>query len=400
MYKYLFGLLLLLLCIPPAFAGESAFSFNGYPYLSPAQDVYGSGMGDTGSGDLFRKNLSLANPSLAVTFDKVVFSTAAKFGYINFKNKNGQKHKGDGFNLEYFDIVVPLYNHRVGVQLNSLMAGNYEYETDYSWDGNDFIETNKIESFIYQANIFWALKNNFVNVGLAGNYYFGNRTRFFKQDFDVNGMFDTIYESEQTFKGAGATVGLSKEFNNISLGLAFSSEAKLTGDSSYKSIHDTASLDDGEFKLPNRILAGFTLKPIDRLKGSIDFSYLNYKALDSNEYTSDAFKFGLGVAYEPLWGYGEWYERIPVRAGFYYYKLPFEKNGNEIIEKAATVGITAPIKNISIDFAVNFLQRGNANDNGIEDNAVFFSIGVSGFDVFKKRVKRIKHRDIPKATGK
>ena len=117
--------------------------------------------------------------------------------------------------------------------------------------------------------------------------------------------------------------------------------------------------------------------------------------------TSDfnTYKAGFGLAYEPQSGYGKWYERIPLRLGGYYRELPFKKNNKKITEIAGTGGFSIPLKSYGkkLDIAVKILQRGDNSIHSVEDRSVMFTVGITGFDFFSKRKKKIEHRDIPKA---
>ena len=74
-------------------------------------------------------------------------------------------------------------------------------------------------------------------------------------------------------------------------------------------------------------------------------------------------------------------------------------NSEKIIEKAVTFGSSIPLKspNKKIEFAVTYITRGDVDKHGLSDESLMFSFGITGFDIFKKRYKRIEHREIPKA---
>ena len=113
-------------------------------------------------------------------------------------------------------------------------------------------------------------------------------------------------------------------------------------------------------------------------------------------------KFGFGIGYDPLSGYGNWYNQIPLRFGGYMRELPFEKNDKKIVEKAFTCGVSIPLKSPDkkIEIAAKYLTRGNVDEHSLADRSIMFTFGVSGFDIFKKRPKKIAPRDIPKADKK
>jgi len=81
-----------------------------------------------------------------------------------------------------------------------------------------------------------------------------------------------------------------------------------------------------------------------------------------------------------------------------YRELPFDTEGESVFEKALSCGFSIPLKSASkkIDISLQYLTRGDLDSNGLKDSSYFLSIGVTGFDIFSKRIKRTGHRDIPK----
>ena len=219
--------------------GNSIFSFDGMPQEYSGNDIYGLGMGETGSGDLFRINPNFTNPSVAITTDKVLFSTGVSLGWMWYKDIDDNEYRDDGIYFPYFSIAVPLKNHRIGFNFNSMYSGNLENKKEINWistfgDTLDYTETNKLSSNIYRADALYAYKNLYVNFGIAVNYYIGHRIRYWKLDFDEYTMVDTKYEIEKTFKNPGVTVGLSKKLKNLSFSTTYSSYTKLEGNVIYK----------------------------------------------------------------------------------------------------------------------------------------------------------------------
>ena len=293
-----------------------------------------------------------------------------------------------------------------------MYSGNLENKKETMWtsdfgDTLNYTETNKLSSNVYRADALYTYKNSYVNFGIVANYYIGHRTRFWKLDFDEYTMEDVKYEIEKTFKNPGVTVGFSKKLENVSLGVTYSTYAKLEGNIVYKYGHapyaDTLDLeltDDFLFEIPARISSGLTWKFIDKYKASLDIYYAMWE--DTETYDKNSLKICFGLAYDPLSGYGGWLERIPVRIGGYYRELPFEKNQEKIIEQALTFGISIPLKspNKKIDLAVKYLTRGDIDVHRLSDESLMFSFGITGFDIFRKRPKKIEHYDIPEADDR
>ncbi|MBC8385892.1 MAG: hypothetical protein H8E57_10295 [Candidatus Cloacimonetes bacterium] len=396
--------LFLLFVLCGSIFGNSVFSFDGIPIQNYGSDVYGKGMGESGISDLYRINTNYFNPSIAAMVNKVIFSTAVSLGNFWYSDISGKGYRDDGLDFPYFSITVPAANHKFAFNFNSFASGNLENELQNSWNDYEYSEVNRINSNIFKADLIYAHKNKFLNLGLALNYYFGHKTRFWELDFSDSEMTDTKYESEQEFKNPGFAIGACKKIKNIAFGFSYSSYTKLDGNNYFKYIHspfqDTLTTgNDYLYEIPERMSGGVTVKLTEKFKTSFDLYYDFYKKTE--KYEQNTFKAAFGFAYEPLSGYGKWYEKIPLRLGGYYRELPFLKNDEKVIEKAFTSGFSIPLKSPSkkIDVAVKYLVRGDTNLNRLRDKSIVFSIGITGFDIFSKRPKKIKDREIPEADA-
>jgi hypothetical protein len=398
--KTVFGTLILLSFM--SVFGNSIFSFDGFPIQYYGDDAYGGGMGETSSSDLFRVNTNYWNPSIAASNNKVVFSTAVSLGNMWYSDNQGNEFKDNGLILPYFTFSFPVYKHRIGFSFNSFASGDIE---NLSVNNDlDYTETNRISSSLYKLDAVYAFKNHFVNIGVSVNYYIGHRIRYWKLDFNDGTMTDSKFEMEHKFKDPGFSVGISKKIGNISLGASVSSEVELTGEKYFKYIQapyvDTLDTENEILlEIPQRIAGGFTIKLLEKLKFSSDIVYEFWSNTQNSDFNT--YKAGFGLAYEPQSGYGKWFERIPLRVGGYYRELPFKKNDKKITETAETFGFSIPLKSYGkkLDIAVKMLQRGDSSVNIVGERSLMFSIGITGFDFFAKRKKKIEHRDIPKADG-
>ncbi len=402
-----FRVLIVIIIIAASLDSNSIFSFEGMPVQYYGNDVYGMGMGDTGISDLHRINPNFSNPSMMTSTNKVLFSTAASLGFMWYEDKAGNSFRDDGLVLPYFQIAVPLLNHRIGFSFNSVASGVLENEMDTQFitsagDTLVYSETNRLSSGLFKGDLIYAYKNPIANIGVAMNYHLGHRVRYWKQDFSDAGYTDSKYEIEKNFKNPGYTIGISKKIEALSLALSYSNRVKLKGEIIYKYGHqplaDTLKFaDDYIFEVPARISGGVSAKFLEKYKVSLEGHYEMWK--DTDLYQKNTYKIGFGLGYDPLSGYGNWYERIPLRCGFYLRELPFEKNNNKIMENAITFGTSIPLQSASqsIEMAIQYTTRGNLENNSLSDQSLIFTFGITGFDIFRKRPKNIEPRDIPKA---
>ncbi|MBN2460230.1 MAG: hypothetical protein JXB60_01375 [Candidatus Cloacimonetes bacterium] len=394
--------LFFLAIISTALTANSIFSFSGMPYRYYGCDVYSMGMGETGISDLFRINTDYYNPANAVSTNQVTFATGIGMGYIWYLDNASNSYRDDGLYFPYFVIAVPLGNHKIAFSVNTISSGILENQGTNFWNGYAYEEINKISANIYKADLIYAFKNRIMNIGLAANYYIGHRIRYWELDFVSSTLNDVKYELDREFKNPGFSFGLNKKFGNLAIGMTYSTASELEEEIEFNYYHPpyTDIIEhDYTFMLPSQFSGGLTWRFLSKYKTSFDIYYEKWSETDT--YEKDTFKYSWGIAYDPLSGYGEWYEQIPLRLGAYWRELPFTENGNDIYEKAVTAGISIPLKSPGkqIDLSGKYMVRGNLTDNGMRDRSIFFYVGISGFDIFSKRQRMIEHRDIPEAEN-
>jgi len=386
--------------------GNSIFSFEEMPVKYYGTDVYGLGMGETGSADLFRINPNFSNPSMLASTNKVLFSTAVSLGYIWYEDSEN-KFRDDTLDFPYFSLAVPLKNHRLGFSFNSISSGNLDVKTE-EISVTDFGDTlnytsgNQVISNLYSADFIYSLKNRYLNLGISLNYYLGHRFQSWNLEFEDDDYEDAEYRLEKTFKNQGFSIGISKKIGDFSFGSSYSSAVKFDVSKIYEFNHypyaDTLNLEN--FEIPAEISGGLTYKFLNKYKASFGFNYEMWE--NTILYEKNSLKLGFGIGYDPLSGYGEWYNQIPLRIGGYLRELPFEKNEHKIMENALTCGIAIPLKSPDkkIEISVKYLTRGNVEKHDLADRSLMLTIGVTGFDIFKKKSRKTAPRDIPKANKK
>ncbi len=381
------------------------------PVTYYGEDVYGMGMGETGQADLFRINSNFSNPSLLVSTNKVLFTTASQFGYVWYQDAQNE-FRNDGIYLPYFKIAIPLAKHRLGFSFNSTASGNLETVEEKTFistnsDTLHYKNINRLESSLSKVSLLYAFQNNILNFGIGANYYFGHKTSFFFLDYDNSvteptaEFSDTRYEIDQTFKKPNFTIGISKKIKSLAFALSYSNAVDLEGETTYKYDHFPGSEDiefnQDLFSYPAITASGFSFKFAEKYKVSIDLNYFFWKDTEFADYNT--YKLGIGFAYDPLSGYGKWFNEIPLRLGAYQEELPFKVNNAKVLEKALTAGFSIPLQSSDkkFDFAVKFLRRGDVDKHDYADESLMFSIGITGFDIFRKRLKKTEPRDIPEA---
>jgi hypothetical protein len=381
-------------------AGNSIFSINGLPYQYSGNDIYSQGMGDVGIGDGLRLSHGFGNPALINTANTVNFYTGIKMGYIKYEAEDGSNFTDNALDFPFFSIVAPFDNHRFAFQFNSWKSGNFdnEIEVPYTINGEEetLTEQNLFNSYIYKLDAYYGYRlASGWSLAIGPNVYIGNREQELIQDSD-SGTFNTKNKTKISFTDIGFTAGILKQGSTWSLGANYEYGRKIDAEKEFYTIHSNEELGDVEFNLPHKIGFGLAKKWAGSFKIASDINYEIWDSFMGEDY-HNSWKAGIGFAYEPKLGRRALYKTIPIRAGFSLRELPFDYNNEKIYEKSASVGFSLPLKSRidKLDFAFEYLVRGDVDTHGIEDRSSMFMIGVSGFDIFRKVHSRIEPRDIP-----
>ena len=392
----------MMLCLP-LIAGNSIFSFDGYPVRFYCKDIYSLGMGDTGSTDVFRANNGFANPALHNSSGSTLFSTGMVMGFTRYSSdydSQGVKHFTDNsLDLPYFSMSVPYKKHRLAFQFNSYASGLVKNQSAFSDSLNNTVtEYQSMDRYMYRADLVYNIKLGGLSMGVSGNFLLGHENRSFKQE-SGSGLFNTAESLTRSYKNPTATIGIIDIGDWYSVGAHYTLGQTLKGEEQRISIHETEPSIDFETKVPAQYAAGITVLPTPHTKIAADFSFEDWSTVGSSYVPS--YKLGIGAAYEPVKDqYRAGFSRIPFRGGASWRKLPFKDSYNqEIDELTLSVGLTLPLKRDvnRVDFGFQYTRRGNLDTNKLQDDAFMLMVGFTGFDVLSKAPDRKAPREIPEA---
>jgi len=399
-------LILLLLMLTMCMYAQSVFSFQGPAEMYYTRDVFSEGMGGTGSGDLFRRNTGLVNPSLSTTYNRTNFSTAFIMGHLTYKNKTSSFKDDQGY-LPYFNLIIPIKQHRFVFHYNTISTGklNTENSTEVSFDNNDtyeILEEQKIDFSLYRASVFYANKNKVLNFGFGVSYLFGHRVHYHKQSYTESQLSNAIFEQESLFKNPTLNIGVSKIINKFSVGIAGSLPAKLKGDHYYKTNTLNEKTGDFTYEYPATLNFGLTFKPAEYFSLSTDIDYENWKETDNFDSPENSARVAFGISWDSYKNDDNFLKNIPVRLGISHRNLPFKVNNSSINELAYHFGISFPLKQYDsyLDLGLKIYSRADMNKHNYEETGFLFSIGTQGFDFLRKPLDRKAPRDIPKPDNR
>jgi hypothetical protein len=390
--------MLLSLAALSLWGGNSIFSYYGFPVQYFGRDIYSLGMGDSGASDIFRYNTGYANPAMANRSNRTLFSTGIIAGYTKYQSEySGTKRSfiDDALDFPYFSLSIPIKQHRIGFQFNSYASGlvkNKHALTDSTF------ELQSMDRYLYRADLIYSFNYRKFSLGLGGNYYFGHDKHTFEQIGDSS---ETSAQEalERSYKNPTLTFGALQSYGSHSLGIHASLPVTLKGESQRSSSHTTEPAVDHEYKLPAQVCISYTGIPKTEWKTTLDYTWEPYS--ETADDLQDSWKLGAGVAWEPSRdAHKQWWKKIPLRAGYSYRTLPFkDNNGNEIDEMAYTLGWSIPLKREvdRLDFALQYISRGDLGVNKLSDQSLMLMLGITGFDIISKAPDRTAPRDIPAA---
>lgn len=404
MKQLLCGAMLLLTLLPLA-AGNSIFSYEGFPVRYYGTDVYSMSMGDAGASDIFRFNAGYANPALHNGSNRTILATGLVFGYTSYSSEatDGSRKSflDDAMDLPYFSLSFPISKHRIGFQFSSHSSGSVKNQTTFTDDyGNEVTEKQEMDRYIYRGDLIYSILLGKYSLGVSGNYYFGHDIRSLEQDGSFD-PYNTTEELAHTYKNPGVTIGGMAHYAKVALGAYFRMGTTLKGNTTLTTLHSTDEEDGYEFELPHELSLGVTALPFKEHKVSADIRYETWNAIDDVVY-DDSWKLSLGWAYEPKAENHETYwGKIPLRGGVSMRKLPFLSGGENVSELGLSVGVSFPLKRDinRIDLGFQYLRRGSLDKNRLMDNSFMLMLGFTGFDIIGKGADRTVPRDIPEKEG-
>lgn len=391
--------ILICLCLIASllWAGNSIFSYDGFPIQYYGLDVYGMGMGDTGSSDIFRFNSGYGNPAQFNRSNKTLFGTGIILGYTGYKSEYQDQERSfrdNSLDFPYFSVSVPVKGHRFGFQFNSYATGLVENQIILA---DSTLERQSTDKYIYRADLIYSYNYRDLSLGVSGNYFFGHDKRSFEQ-FAPNATVPTTESVHRDFKNPTITMGAIQSYGDHALGLHATLPVTLEGESRRRSFHTSEDPQDYEYELPMMMTMSYTGHVNEQIKVTSDISVQRYS--DVSDDLQDSWKAGIGMAYEPKEGRQKhWWAKIPLRAGYSFRNLPFKTGGDFIEENTFTAGLSLPLKNEinRLDLAFQYQTRGSLDNNGQSENAYMMMIGFTGFDIISRAIDRTAPRDIPKA---
>jgi len=404
--KYFVAIIILIFGISNCFAA-SIFSPLGYVEENYGVDNFSAGMGQTGICSLNRRNFSSCNPALNTTIRNSNFFSKIDFIFTKYKTTENREFDTETTSFPYVKVVIPLTKQiKLGFKFfdkyhRSLETSNQDSIIDISLA--DF--ENSFQGAINQFGVSVARKFNNISFGLGLDFNYGFRRREQEIDFDESDFVDYSEINQYLFNGASLTFGFAFPVSRFSFGGFYQTKSSMDSNDKHTIEYlEDSNLDYSEdssssYDLPAEFGIGVGVEINDQFYFETNYrSSFWSKAYNSQEQDlQDSKFFSIGISYFP-------YEKkwlIPIRTGGYYKELPYQEEGENIIEKAVTLGFDIPLKlknKGSINLLFSYGTRGNVSECGFSDEFYKISVGFSSFDRWINPEKYKKDKKIPKAA--
>jgi hypothetical protein len=361
------------------------------------------GIGDLGVTQLDADHLVITNPASwsAITRTRIEFGVGYRGVQISDKNQTNYTSETE---FKGFTFGFPVSReYGIGVVAGLVPYSRISYNAEKYYPSTDqVVPSYKLHyqgsgglSKIFIGSSFF-LPLGF-SAGVTLDYYFGNQNYVSKIEFDEAKYISTTYENERRSTGVGTTVGLissnlAREFRisgltDLRIGIAYNYIANLSTDTLFTqtslSLVDIVAFAPTETKIPGRLDAGVSFELAESYNVSFDYLYqpmsqytFNYLE-DSN--LRNASKYSAAFEFKPKKTLGMTnFDQIIWRIGLSYEQSQYKFNGQGINQYSTFGGFSYPLGvDNTIDFAVQYANRGTTENNLLNENSISVYLGLS-----------------------
>ncbi len=379
--------------------GGSLYSIFGLGDLDYSASIRTDGMGVLGLS-LMGNYSNTLNPAAWTKILSTRFST--KFRLENIKSSDGinnaKRTYGNfgGFNLSLLLNQGNGWVFDIGLKDYSLV--NYDIKYRGSVSGEDYTQIYSGNGGLQRISLgFSYILFKHLSYGLQFNYIFGNIVKNTDIDFDNTQLSNTRNTISNSISGYYFNTGLifhglgkvfkSKNLDNMSLGVFFSTPANLNSEISgkfYNSVGiDSVNISEGKIKIPWSGGIGISNEFGNSLTVAADVLFQKW---DDYEYydvhpseIKNSISAGLGLEYTPSKKYEDAFiKRISYRVGASYRQDYLKINSQNINSMSVNAGLSVPLSRLNnVDFAFSYNTRGKTSDGLIKDDVLKFAISVN-----------------------
>lgn len=391
---------------------QSIYSTFGLGSMEYSFSPRRAGMGDLGITVEDRDFISNINPASLSKIYSTRFEAGSVFNH-NFTSSSLTSNTFFSSSFSGLSFAFPIQrDYGIGMATGIVPYTKVNYDgtkniTDASLGNYSMISENRGGlSRLYLASSY---KTDFgFALGVSYDYYFGNFISSSAINWEDDSKLDSDYKTELRLKGNGVTFGIisndlskslfnSVDFSEFKIGLSLSLISNLNGDSiqtlnSYP-YNDTLTNKDVDSKIPARIGFGASVKYSERYLFYFDGIIQQWQDFELNgtvqNYYRNSLKLSLGFEMRPENNAQTFLEQTIWRGGLSYHQNPVTLPGTNLDELILSGGFSLPLsKENTLDFALQFVNRGTTDNNLLKENLFRIYAGVSLGELWFVRSER------------
>jgi len=360
------------------------------------------GIGNIGTTQLDPDHLMVTNPASW----SVLSRTRIEFG-IGYRgaliSDNQQENYTSETEFKGVTFGIPVSReYGVGVVMGLVPYSRISYSAEKFYPTDDIIPAYKLfyEGKGGLSKLFLG-SSFFLPLGFAAgvtlDYYFGNQFYMSTINFDDPRYISTKYENTRRSTGFGTTLGLissnlAREFrigviSDLRIGLSYNYVGNLDTDSLFTQtslfLVDSITNTKAEMKIPARITGGISFAIEDAYNFYLDFLFQPMSEYSFNGQPDvnlkDQSRYSLAFEYKPKKMIGmTTLEQIIWRFGLSYEQTQYTFTGRDINQYSVYGGLSYPLGiDNTIDFAVEYSNKGTIENNLLHENAIKIYLGLS-----------------------
>lgn len=361
------------------------------------------GIGDLGIAELDPEHILVTNPASWASLNR----TRIEFG-LGYKGVVVSNNDKSAFTseIEFSGITFGFPVSRdlgIGIAAGLVPYSNVSYEVKIKNEINNEIPayTDLYEGKGGLSKIFLGssvqLPLNFI-LGASVDYYFGNQNYTLTREFLESEDFDnSVFENSYRSTGGGASVGiissnLASDFginalSDLRLGFSLNYLSTLTTDSVYTSttnyLVDTTATGTVDTEIPIRINTGLSFSIKEEYNFNIDYAFQDLSKYKFNGYLNSnlksANKFSAAFEFKPKRALGQTnWDQMVWRFGLSYEQSQYRFKSTDLNRYSVFGGFSYPLGvDNTIDFAVEYSNRGTKDNNLLNEQAIKLYMGLS-----------------------
>lgn len=360
------------------------------------------------------KNYNNDNPAALGYLKFSTFQFAAYGDFLSVKTNSANGKFGYSA-PEYLSLAVPLKKNKAGLALGLQSMSRVNYDIRQLNDSTEYIgksfNTYTGSGGVYKVFLASGIRLKDFSIGVKANYLFGT-LKYVNMLFLTDSAINAYYSRSQESKSFGSIlleggIQFQHEFKSkyrLSLGatgnlqsnlsanhdllferLYYSGSALIANDTVYNQ-----SNVKGDIVLPMQVGAGFIFSKMKEVQNEkwaawsigaqINYgNWTTYKSFGESDSSVNKMKISIGVELTPGKGfYDSYFRNVSYRLGGYAGVNYISLNGNNVLEKAITLGFGLPVRRSASEMSLSFDigTTGSIKQNNLQQ---FFVKGTFAF---------------------